>query len=267
MEEDTGHYVSRKDGKVYYDKRGEGEPLIFMHAVGMSGWSWRNVINKFAEDFTCYNIDLPGYDHSDVPPRQYTIEDFTDAIIDIMANAEINEASIIGDHSGAMIAVDLAGKYPQKVKRMVLDGMPYWDKKEGIEFFEKNFKPQHTDTTSYDIPVPPMWTYEEALIHYPGWNRETWTKREEIKRKSRLWIRLCQNANTGYDMQVAGPKVKVPTLLMYGSGDMKRFDGEKAHKGIKGSILKVFNESPGGVHDFTPDEFTKTALAFLQKKD
>lgn len=66
MAEDTGHYVSRKDGRVYYDKRGSGKPLIFLHAVGLSGWSWRRVIDSFAEHFTCYNIDLPGYDHSDV---------------------------------------------------------------------------------------------------------------------------------------------------------------------------------------------------------
>ena len=72
-----------------------------------------------------------------------------------------------------------------------------------------------------------------------------------------------QDANTGYDMQVAGPKVKAPTLLIYGAGDLRRFDGERAHEGIKGSSLKVFSESPGGAHDAMPEEFTNTALDFL----
>ncbi len=263
MAEDTGHYVSRKDGRVYYDKRGSGKPLIFLHAVGLSGWSWRRVIDSFAEHFTCYNIDLPGYDHSDVPARQYIIEDFTDAIVDVMDSAGIAQTKIVGDHSGAMVAVDLARRYPQRVERMALDGMPYWSKEGGRAFFEKNFRPQHTDTTSYDIPVSPMWTYEEALVHYPSWDKELWTKREEIKSKSRLWIRLSQDANTGYDMQEAGPKVKTPTLLMYGAGDLRRFDGERAHEGIQGSTLKIFSESPGGVHDIMPEEFTRTAIQFL----
>ena len=259
----TGHYVSRKDGRVYYDERGSGEPLIFIHAVGLSGWSWRNVIDSFAEQFTCYKIDLPGYDHSDVPSRQYNIQDFTDAVVDVMDSAGIAQTYVVGDHSGAMMAVDLAGRYPQRVKRMVLDGMPYWDKEGGRAFFEKNFRPQHTDTTSYDVPVSPMWTYEEALVHYPSWDKELWAKREEIKSKSRLWVRLSQDANTGYDMQEAGPKVTAPTLLIYGAGDLKRFDGERAHKGIQGSTLKVFLESPGGAHDKMPEEFTKATLQFL----
>ena len=263
MAQGTGHYVSRKDGRVYYDQRGNGEPLIFMHAVGLSGWSWRKVIDSFAEHFTCYNIDLPGYDHSDVPARQYSIEDFTDAVVDVMNNAGIAQTKIVGDHSGAMMAVDLARRYPQRVERMVLDGMPYWNKESGRAFFEKNFRPQHTDTTSYDIPVSPMWTYEEALVHYPSWDKELWAKREEIKSKSRLWVRLSQDANTGYDMQEAGPKVKAPTLLIYGAGDLKRFDGERANEGIKGSTLKIFSESPGGAHDIMPKEFTRTALEFL----
>ena len=78
----TEHYVSRKDGRVYYVQVGQGEPLLLLHPVGRSGWSWRRIIDRFAEHFTCYNVDLPGYDHSDIPPRQYSVEDYVQAIMD-----------------------------------------------------------------------------------------------------------------------------------------------------------------------------------------
>ena len=90
----TEHYVSRKDGRVYYVQVGQGEPLLLLHPVGRSGWSWRRIIDRFAEHFTCYNVDLPGYDHSDIPPRQYSVEDYVQAIMDVLASARISQTSL-----------------------------------------------------------------------------------------------------------------------------------------------------------------------------
>lgn len=264
----TEHYLSREDGQVYYRKVGEGAPLIFLHSVGLSGWSWRKVIGEFAEHFTCYNIDMPGYDHSDIPQRKYAIEDFTDAIVEVMDAEGIAQTSIVGDHTGSMVAVDLAARCSTRVKRMVLDGLPYWNQETGKVYFEKYFAPQHTDVTSYDVAVAPLISWEEAKALYPNLdhlhrNQEAWEKREEIKRKSRLWIRLCQDANTSYDVEVAASKVNTPTLLIYGEGDMARFNGNRAKDGIRGSLLREFSGIPAAAHEHVPEEFTKIALEFL----
>ena len=262
--EGTEHYVSREDGGVYYYKVGQGEPLIFLHAVGLSGWTWRKVIDRFAEHFCCYNIDLPGFDHSDVPPRKYSIEDFSKAFVDVLDDSAIDKANIVADHTGSMVAVDMAGSYPQRVKRMVLDGLPYWDKERGTAYFESHFEPFFTKVPSYDSPVPPPMTFEEAQEQFPGMDYETWKRREEIKGKSPLWLRFCQEANTTYDVEEAGPKVKAPTLLIYTDSEMDRFGGALANKGIGGSILKVFpSRGWGGAHEHAPEEFSKVAIEFL----
>ena len=247
---------------------GRGEPAIFLHAADISGWTWRKVIPKLAEHITCYNIDMPGFDHSDVPPRKYSIEDFTQSVVDVMDSAGLKLTNIIADHTGSMVAVDLAGTHPHRVGKMVLDGLPYWDAEGGRAYFENSFVPRHTDLTSYDIHVEPMLTWEEAVARHPSnANREIWAKREEIKRKSRLWTRLCQEANTGYDVVEAGAKVRAPTLLIYGQSDMVRFSGEQARapapEAIKGSVLRVFPGAPGSAHQHDPEEFTRQALDFL----
>ena len=54
----TEHYVYRRDGRVYLRKIGGGEPLLFLHPVGSSGWSWRKVVDKFAKRFACYIVTL-----------------------------------------------------------------------------------------------------------------------------------------------------------------------------------------------------------------
>ena len=261
----TEHYVYRRDGRIYVYKVGGGEPVIFLHAVGLSGWTWRKCIDQFARHLTCFNIDMPGFDHSDIPPRQYSMDDYTDAVLEVMDGLGLEQTNIVADHTGAIVAVIMAGKHPKRVKRMVLDGLPYWDKKTGDLIWERFFLPQFTDTTSYHIPVVPMMTWEEFHAREPDFDQEIWEKHEEIKRRSRLWMRLSQEGSTDYDVAAATLKVNRPTLLVYGDGDMLRRGEEQAKAGIKGSIHTVVDDSPGPVHMYQPDEFAKLSIEFFER--
>ena len=257
------HYVLRADGRVCYYKVGSGEPLLILHPVNNSGWCWRKVIDKLAEHFTCYNVDMPGYDHSDIPPRKYYVEDFIQATLDVLEDAGIKHTSILASHTGAMVAVVLAATYPQLVRRMVFDALPYWNEEEGYDYLEKFISPQFTDTTSYDIPVAPMLSWEDAVEKNPNLTRERWEKTEEISRKSRRWTRLCYEAIASFDMHEFGPRVTTPTLIMFGDGERIRFGEQRGHKDIKGSILHVVEGCPGAVHEYKPQELLRLALPFL----
>ena len=260
----TEHYIYRKDGKVYVYKVGGGEPVIFLHAVGLSGWTWRKCLNQFARHFACFNIDLPGFDHSDMPLRQYSMDDYADAVLDVIDGLGLERTNIVADHTGSIVAVVTAAKYPERVKKLVLDGLPYWNREQGQVIWERWFLPMYTDTTSYHVPVVPMMTWEEFQAKNPDSDREFWEKYEAIKRRSRLWMRLSQQGNSGYDVAAAGPKVKQPTLLVYGDGDMLRRTEKQAKEGIKGSIHKVVSGSPGPVHMHQPDAFAKLSIEFLE---
>jgi len=262
----TEHYVSRPDGKVYYYKVGQGDPLIMLHNVGRSGWIWRNVIGHLAPHFTCYNIDMPGFDHSDVPPQKYSVGDYTKAVLDVMDSAGIEQTDILGDHTGALLGLDMAAHYPERVKRLATDGLPYWNKERGQVLWEKFFLPQFTDTTSYDIPVAPLVSWEEAVAKNPNLDREAFDKDEAIKRKSRRWIRLSYESLSGFDSEAIGPKVKVPTLLIYGEGDPLLRGGQRAHEAIENSVLKVYHGTSAEAHEAKPEESAKDVVDFLQDR-
>ena len=261
----TEHYVSRNDGRVYYVKVGQGEPLLLLHSSGGSGWHWRKVIDKFAQHYTCHNVDLPGYDHSDIPPRQYSIEDYLQAVMDVLDSAEISQTSILGGLTGAMIAVLMGATYPDRVRKMVLGGVPYWNREDGQIYFDKHVSAGYTDTTSYDRPVSPLTTWEEASANNPHLTRELWQKGEAINRKSRYWTRLTHESICDYDMTAIGPRVKAPSLILNGDGERIRFCEKEAEKGIAGATLKVIEGSPGPAHEHKPEEFTRLALDFLLK--
>ncbi|MCZ6788859.1 MAG: alpha/beta hydrolase [Chloroflexi bacterium] len=261
----TDHYVPRADGKVYYRKVGQGEPVLLLQGAGLGGWVWREVVGSLAEHVTCYVLDLPGYDHSDTPPRKYSVQDFAAAILDVMDSVGLDKVSTIGAHTGAIISVDLAISHPQRVRSMVMDGLPYWNKESGRLIFEKVMIPGFTDTTSYDVPVSPLLTWEEANGRDPNLDRQTWEDTHRLQEKSRLWSRHTLEAAMSYDMQEAGPKVNTPTLVLYGDGDAIRRGEERARAAMKGTMFKVVPDCPGHVYEKQPQEFAKLATQFLLK--
>ena len=259
----TDHYIYRNDGRIYVHRVGGGEPIIFLHAVGLSGWSWEKVIDRFARQYTCYNIDLPGHDRSDIPLRKYSMDDYTDAVVDVMDAIGLERTNIVSDHTGTVLSLILAGKHPERVNRMVLDGLSYWNRERGLIIWEKWFLPKYTDTTSYHVPVRPQWGWEDWQVDHPGLDEPVFEKMKEIHERSRLWIRLSQEANSSYDVEEAAAKVKTPALLLYGETDILRRGEQRAREGIKGSVVKIIPDSAGVVHQQKPDEFVKLAMEFL----
>ena len=74
----------------------------------------------------------------------------------------LEQVNLVGDHTGALLSIVLAGSYPDRVKRVVLDGLPCWDSKKGKAIWERFFLTRFTDTTSYHLSVDPLITWEEA---------------------------------------------------------------------------------------------------------
>jgi pimeloyl-ACP methyl ester carboxylesterase len=262
----TENYVSRSDGKVYYQKVGQGAPVVFIHGAGGSAWGWREVVDGLEGSFTCYVVDMPGYDHSDMPQRRYTLADFADSVVDIMDHAGIAKVNVIGDHTGAMVAFHIARTRPERVEKMVLDGLPYWNKDSGKLVFERGLVPAMTDTTSYDVAVTPLLSYEESLEKNPNLNYDIWERQNRLQKKSRLWTRFTHEATTNYDMQEAGPLVSTPMLVVFGEGDVLRRGETRLREGVKSAQVTVVEGCPGTVHASMPEEFTRMAQEYLQAK-
>jgi pimeloyl-ACP methyl ester carboxylesterase len=260
----TEHYIYRRHGKVYVHRVGGGDPIVFLHAVGGHAKGWVEITKHLEQHFACYTLDLPGHDHSDIPPVKYSMEDYADAVAEVMDAIGLEKANVVGGHTGAMVALILAARYPKLVGKLVLDGLPYWNKKQGQIIWERWFSPMYTDTDSYHVPVIPLDDWEEARSKNPGLKREEWETRHSMSQKSRLWWRLSQEANSGCDIASFGPKVKVPTLRLFGEGDTLRRTEDKANQEIAGSVLKVIPDCPGLVAKYKPEILAKETLDFLR---
>lgn len=87
----AGSYFDWKFGNIYYEKYGEGEPVLLIHdfSAGSSSYEWHRIIDKLAKSHLVYTIDLLGCGRSEKPSITYTnylyvqlITDFINQVID-----------------------------------------------------------------------------------------------------------------------------------------------------------------------------------------
>jgi pimeloyl-ACP methyl ester carboxylesterase len=72
-------------------------------------------------------VDTLGLGNSDDPPAGFRIEDHARNIVSLCDALSISKADILGTATGARIAAEIAAQWPQRVRRLVLLGMPYFD--------------------------------------------------------------------------------------------------------------------------------------------
>ncbi len=131
-----------------YHDMGSGNPVLMIHGSGpgVSSWAnWRLVMPELAKKFRVIAPDMVGFGYSDRPAGiTYSMKGWVQQAIDLMDALKIDKADIVGNSFGGGLALALAIRAPERVRRMVLMGSM------GVSF-----------------PLPPgldaVWGYEPSL--------------------------------------------------------------------------------------------------------
>jgi len=94
------------------------EKISLLHGWGFNGAIWEETTRTLANRASVNCIDLPGHGQSPMPLGDYTIEVLADTIAEKLPD----QGNVIGWSLGGMIAMQLALRHPEKVKRLVLVG-------------------------------------------------------------------------------------------------------------------------------------------------
>lgn len=91
------HYYEWRFGKIRYQKKGSGSPLLLVHdlTVGSSNYEYHRLINNLTHKHEVYSIDLLGYGLSDKPSMTYTNNLYEQMICDFIKNIIGRKTSVI----------------------------------------------------------------------------------------------------------------------------------------------------------------------------
>lgn len=107
--------------ELWYRVSGQGEPVIQIHGSGFGHYNFDPVTPELSKEFTVIDFDMRGYGLSDRPEQAYDMEVWADDVVGLMDRMAVERAHIHGSSMGGMIAIVVAGKFPDRTQSVVVN--------------------------------------------------------------------------------------------------------------------------------------------------
>lgn len=105
---------------------GSGEPVLLIHGSGpgVTAWAnWRLVMPALAEARRVIAPDMAGFGYTERrPDDEYTMDNWVSHAIGVLDALDIQRTDLVGNSFGGAIALALAIRHPERVRRLVLMG-------------------------------------------------------------------------------------------------------------------------------------------------
>ena len=106
--------------------QGRGAPVLLIHGSGpgVSAWAnWRLVLPALARSRRAIAPDMVGFGFTDRPAGiRYDMATWVQQTLDLMDALDLERADVVGNSFGGALALALAIRAPQRVRRLVLMG-------------------------------------------------------------------------------------------------------------------------------------------------
>lgn len=224
------------DIKLYYREKGTGEPLILLHGNGENGEYFVHQMEYFSKRYRVIAVDTRGHGLSPRGVGPFTIRQFAEDLCSFMEENHIERANLLGFSDGANIAMIFAMKYPERVKKLILNGG---------NLNAKGVKPS--------VQIPIEIGYKVASM---------FAKKSPQAMRNAEMLRLMVKEP---DIDPAGlVAVRLPTLVIAGTGDMiKQSHTELIYKSLPDARLAII-QGNHFIANKNAKEFNERVEEFLE---
>jgi 3-oxoadipate enol-lactonase len=244
--------------RIAWERRGSGEPLLLVHGLGYARWGWEPVLEPLERSFDLILFDNRGIGESDAPPGPYTVAELAADAAQVLDEAVVERANVLGTSLGGMVAQELALTAPERVDRLVLacttPGGP-----EAFPMPERTVQLMTGGATLRQFvenalaPGPDPELVDRILRH-----------REATAQPLDAWSAQAA-AGATFDALGRIARVEAPTLILHGTEDavVDSRNSSLLASRIPDSRVELF---PGGGHLFfweQPDRFVDVVTEFL----
>ncbi len=129
-------YVRMPWGQVHVRRAGDadGATLLLLHQSPLSSATFEVVLQPLSDQgIHAVAIDTPGFGMSDPTPEPWSIEQYAEATWQVADALGLGDLTILGQHTGAVVACEAAVQQPDRVHGLVLQGLPLYSRAEREE--------------------------------------------------------------------------------------------------------------------------------------
>lgn len=215
----TSGFAEVNSTKLFYEIKGEGQPLVLIHSGGFDRRIWDGQFETFSRQYKVIRYDVRGYGKSLPPTKPYSEQEDLYALLKFL---NIRKTHVIGLSLGGRIAIDFAIIHPEMVKTLIavapgLSGYPYSDG-DTMEIMKIVYSIQKDDGS----PAGEVWLqspYNAPAMENPAVAKKL---RPMAIENSKVWL-----INPLFARPILPPaiqrlsEIKAPTLLIMGDRDVQ----------------------------------------------
>lgn len=255
-------FVQTRSGKLHIAACGDGFPVLLLHQTPRSWDEYRDVLPLLGRNYRAIAMDTVGFgDSQPLPPGSDSIEAWAGAAHDLLDALELPQVAVIGHHTGAAIATEMAASRPERIKALVLSASPYVDAAKRAHAVGKKLI-DHVDRHVDGRHLLELWTmrqpfYPEGDIHL-------------LERFIIDALKAGERAAAGhhvvhrYVMETRLPLVRCPTLVIAPTADPHAYPhARKVADAIHDSRVVEIENGMVPLPDQMPELFAQVVDQFL----
>jgi pimeloyl-ACP methyl ester carboxylesterase len=256
-------FAELPDAEIHYAEVGTGDPVLLLHQTPRSWTEYRHVLPLLGRRRRAIAMDTLGYGDSSKPPRpeEDSIEGYAAAVVGLLDALGIERASLVGHHTGGVIAIEVAASRPERVDRLVLSCTPFTGA-EGRRDPTIVDDVEHADDGSHLVG---LWRGRHAM--YPEGRPEL--LREFMIDALRAGPRAAEGhrAVWRYRMEDRIGRVRAPALLIAAPRDPAYRGLGPMRAALPGSRVVEIPEGMVPLPEQLPEQFAAAIETFLNAPD
>ncbi len=232
-----GQYVNVNGLNMYYEIHGTGQPLVLLHgAFSAIGTSFGELLPELAKTRQVIAFEMQAHGHTADIDRPLSMEQMADDTAAALQQLGIEKADFFGYSLGAGIALQVAIRHPEMVRKLVLAAVTY--QLDGL----------HPELMEGLAEMKP-----EMMFGSP-WHEEYMRIAPRPEDFATLFAKIMQMDREIKDLPAETIQaIKAPTLLIIGDSDIVRPE----------HAVEMFRLFGGGVFGDTPAGPPDSQLAIL----
>lgn len=257
--------VAVPGGEIYYEEKGEGEPLVF--ASGLNGVAryWQPQVPVFSKRYRVVTYDHRGTGSSDQNQRVFSVDGMAGDLIALMDALKIERAHLVGLSTGGAIGQTIGIEAPQRLNRLVMCSTwthcdPWFRR-----LFEARRAMYQQAGSELHAMFHPLWLLTPEYV-----NEHDAEIDEERKRAASaappVEISVGRiNALLAFDRRAGLKRIGTPTLVIASDNDYitPAYHAKALAKEIPGAKLTIVEGGGHSISKTKPELFNKLVLEFL----
>jgi pimeloyl-ACP methyl ester carboxylesterase len=200
-------YATINGLEMYYELHGAGPPLVLLHGnLSTIGTDFGKVMPALAETRRLIGVEQQGHGHTADIDRPLSIEQWAEDTAALLRQLEIGRADFFGFSSGGGVAMQIAIRHPDLVRKLVAGG--------GTSYSPEGLHAEILATIEYLTPEALAGSPYEKAYAETAPNPDDWpVLLEKIKQMDGTWA--------GWSPEEI-QSIAAPVMVMIGDSDITR---------------------------------------------